>query len=367
MKFIVNQQSLAKALGVVSKGLASQASSAILSGVLIRAAEGTIELQTTNQTIHIKYRLAAMVEEEGAVVVSGKMLSNIVKELPDAAVEMTTDGNQLSLSCERSRFKLNTLAVDDFPEFPTYALERSVELPAEVLSVMEQRVSRAVSRDTSRPILTGILLTLSEGALRLVATDTFRMAVCDTQVEGAGLDGEFEMIVPSGAFHDVLTFAQGEGTILVGVTQNQVVFETGDVTYVSRRIEGTFPNYRAILPDSSNTQISCRVDALNSALRRMSAIASSHPSVTLDVDADGQLITISAKSPDAGEAVESLPATISGQNVTIILNYRYVFDCLTALKDVEDVAIELRSSREPALFKALGKVSYLYLLMPLRD
>ncbi len=366
MKFIVNQQSLAKALGVVGKGLASTAGSAILSGILIRAQEGTIELQTTNQTIHIRDRIAAMVEEDGAVVVAGKTFTNVVKSLPDAAVEIATDGTQLSISCERSRFKLNTLSADDFPEFPSYALERSVELPAEVLSQMEQRVSRAVSRDSSRPILTGILLTLSEGALRMVATDTFRMAVCDTQVEGADLEN-FEMIVPAGAFHDVLSFAGGEGEVLVGVTQNQVVFETGDVTYVSRRIEGTFPNYRAILPESSSTQISCKVDALDQVLRRMTTIASSHPSVTIEVDADGQLMTISAKSPDAGEATETLAAKISGDNVTIILNYRYVFDCLGALKDVEDVAIELRSSREPALFKALGKVSYLYLLMPLRD
>lgn len=366
MKFIVNQQSLAKALGVVAKGLASQASSAILSGVLVRAQEGTIELQTTNQTIHIRDRLAAMVEEEGAVVVSGKVLSSIVKALPDAAVEFSTDGTQLSISCERSRFKLNTLAAEDFPEFPTYALERSVELPAEVLSVMEAKVSRAVSRDTSRPILTGILLTLSEGSLRMVATDTFRMAVCDTQVEGEPL-GDFEMIVPSGAFHDVLGFTQGEGSVLVGVTQNQVVFETGDVTYVSRRIEGTFPNYKAILPEHSTTQVSCSVSTLDTVLHRVAVVAASHPSVAMEIDADGQLITLTAKSPDMGEAKESIPAKVTGANVTIILNHRYVFDCLGALRDVEDVTLELKGPRDPALFKTLGKVSYLYLLMPLRD
>ena len=367
MKFSVSQSTLAKAIAVVSKGLASATNSAILAGILVRAEEGTMELQTTNQTIHVRDLMAANVSEPGETVVSGRMLANIVKALPDSAVTFETDGPQIGISCEHASFRMNTMDAADFPEFPTYALESSISLPVEVLREMEGRVGRAVSRDTSRPILTGILLTVDEGNVRLVATDTFRMAVCDTQVEGEGLERPFEMIVPAAAFHDVLGFAEGAPTVLVGSTRNQVVFECGDVTYVSRRIEGTFPNYRAIMPESSNTQIVCPVEEFDAVLRRVSVIAQSHPSVHMGVDVDGQLVTLSAKSVDAGEAMEQMDAKVTGASTMIALNYRYVFDCLAALRGEKDVTVELRSSREPALFKSIGKVSYVYLLMPLRD
>ena len=143
MKFSVSQSTLAKAIAVVSKGLASATNSAILAGILVRAEEGTVELQTTNQTIHVRDLMAANVSEPGETVVSGRMLANIVKALPDSAVTFETDGPQIGISCEHASFRMNTMDAADFPEFPTYALESSISLPVEVLREMEGRVGRA--------------------------------------------------------------------------------------------------------------------------------------------------------------------------------------------------------------------------------
>ena len=136
MRFTVSQSSLAKALSIVSKGMASNSTLPILSGIRISANEGTLELQTTNLTISIRHRVAANVDEPGETVVSGKILSSIVKTLADAAVTFEADGSSLVITCEKSAFKLNTLDPSDFPEFPTFVLNRSVELPSDLLSQM---------------------------------------------------------------------------------------------------------------------------------------------------------------------------------------------------------------------------------------
>ena len=173
MKFTVSQSSLAKALLVVAKGMATNSTLPYLSGIYIKAEDGTLEFQTANLTISIRHKIAANVEEDGATVVSGKVLTSIVKTLPDAAVSftMTPKTHVLELSCGKSHFRLNTLDASDFPEFPAFALERSIELPSALLDEMVDKVYKVTSRDTSRPILQGVLLSVEKNTIRLVATD----------------------------------------------------------------------------------------------------------------------------------------------------------------------------------------------------
>lgn len=366
MKFTVSQSSLDQALSVVSKGLASGVSNVILMGILIKAEAGTVELRTTDHTIHLRDRLAAMVDEDGEALVGGRMLANIVKNLPDAACTFETEGRQLKIRCGSATFLMTTLDAADFPAFPEYALERSVELPVDVLREIERRVGRAVSHDTSRPIITGILLTVRDNALRMEATDTFRLAVCETTLERA-VGSDFQMVVPARALHDVLSLPKDSDTVTVGATHQQVVFVSGDATYVSQRIEGSFPDFRAIMPSECKTRITCGTCALDEVMHRVAVMAQSRPSIHMDVDVDGQIITLTSKSADQGEATETLDATIEGSSTSITLNYRYVFDCLGVLKGEDEIAIELNGASTPALFRSAGAVDYLYLLMPLRD
>ena len=159
MKFTVSQSALSEALAVVSKGMASNSTLAVLTGIYIKASEGTLEFQTTNLTISIRHKIAANVEEEGETVVSGKILSNIVKTLPDAAVEFEGGDRGVSILCDKSSFRLNTLDARDFPEFPQFDLEQTVELPSALLSDMVDKVYKVTSKDSSRPVLSGVLLT----------------------------------------------------------------------------------------------------------------------------------------------------------------------------------------------------------------
>ena len=366
MKFTVSQSALAKALAVVSKGIGSQATLPILAGVHIAAHEGTIELQTTNLNISIRHAIPANVEEDGVTVVSGKILSNVVKNLPDAAVVFDGGDGGMEISCEKSHFRLNTLDPKDFPEFPTFDLAQQVDLPSPLLASMVDKVYKVTSKDTSRPILAGVLITVEDNTIRLVATDSYRLAVCDASSETSSAEGTFEAIVPGVTFHDVLTLPSMTDRVSIGLTESQIVFSFGSTTYVSRRIEGNFPNFRQLLPASCNTTVRLDASQLAQALRRVSVIALSNPSVRFDVDADGSLLKLSASSPDQGESTELLSVDVEGQSMSIALNYHYVLDCVNAAAQDKDVSLELLSSMQPAIFKSYAAINYLYLLMPVR-
>lgn len=366
MRFTVSQTSLAKALSIVSKGIATHSTIPVLGGILLCVSGSTLEMQTSDLDTSIRHKIAVNVEEEGSTVISGKILSAIVKNLTDAPVTFDGGDTTISLSCDKSTFHLNTLNPQDFPSFPEIAMEASVELPSDVLSEMVDKVYKVTSHDTSRPILAGVLLNVGQNVVRLVATDSYRLVVCDTNVDTPDLRDTFEMIIPGTVFHDVLSLPSDASSIIIGSTANQVIFVFGNTTYVSRRIEGTFPNYRQLLPASYLTAVKLTVADLSGALKRVSSIATSNSSVRLDVDVDGQQMTLSSTSPDQGDAREVLNVAVEGEKNSICMNYRYVGDCVAALDANSEVTLELQESMRPGVFKSYAQINYLYLLMPVR-
>ncbi len=365
MKFTVSQSSLMKAITVVSKGMGTNSTLPICSGIYIKATEGTIEFQSNNLVIAIRHLVPANVEEPGETVVSGKVLSNIVKTLSDAAVTFEGGERTISISSAKSTFRLNTLDCSIWNFVPEVEAEKEIELPSDMLSQMVDKVYKVTSKETSRPILQGIQLTVEDNTIRLVATDSFRLAVCDSSVE-AGSEEPFRAIVSGNVFHDVLSMPSVTDTIRIGTTESQVVFTFGTTTFVARHIEGNFPDYKQLLPASCGTAVNIDVDAFSSALKRVSVIALTNSSVRFDIDADGRLMKMSASSPEQGESSEILNADVEGASLSIGLNYHYVFDCVNAVSGTKQLRLELQSSSQPGIFKSNGKINYLYLLMPVR-
>lgn len=363
MKFSVSQSSLLRALSVVSKGMGST-TLPLLSGIYIKAEEGTLEFQTNSLTISIRHRIPAHVEEGGETVVSGKVLTNIVKTLDDAPVTFDGGERMVAISCEKSSFRLNTLNPADWSPFPEVTTEQSIELPSSLLTEMVEKVYRVTSKETTRQILQGVLLTVEDNTVRLVATDSYRLAVCDSSAESPAGE-EFRAIVPGATFHDVLSISSPNDNIAIGITDNQVVFSFGETTFISKKIEGNFPNYKQLLPASCATSVRIDVEAFAAALKRVSVIAQANSSVRFDIDAEGKTMKLSASSPDQGESSEVLPVDVDGESMAIALNYHYVFDCVNAA-DRKEVLLELQSNMQPGVFKTNGKINYLYLLMPVR-
>ena len=365
MKFSVSQSSLLKALSVVSKGMGQNTTLPLLSGIYIKAEAGTLEFQTNNLTISIRHCIPANVEESGETVVSGKVLTNIVKTLDDVAVTFDGGERMLSITCAHSSFRLNTLNPADWSAFPDIEPEQSIELPSTLLAEMVEKVYKVTSKETTRPILQGVLLTVDDNTIRLVATDSYRLAVCDSSVEAPAGEA-FRAIVSGGVFHDVLSMPSLTESIMIGITGNQVVFSFGDTTFVSKKIEGNFPNYKQLLPASCATSVKIDVEAFSAALKRVCVIAQQNSSVRFDIDADGKVMKLSASSPDQGESSEFLPVEVDGESMAIALNYHYVFDCVNAASDRKELLLELQSNMQPGVFKSNGKINYLYLLMPVR-
>lgn len=366
MKFTVSQSALARALSVVSKGIATQSTLPVLTGILINARAGSIEFQTTNLNVSVRHTIAANVEEEGSTVVSGKILNNVVKALPDSAVSFDGGLGGIAVSCENTNYRLNTLDPSDFPEFPSLEPERAVVLPSELLSRMVDKVYKVTSKDTSRPILAGVLLTVENNIIRLVATDSYRLAVCDSNTETSETEQGFEVIVPGATFHEVLSLPSMTERLTIGMASSQIVFTFGTTAYVSRRIEGNFPNFRQLLPASCAVTVTLDASRLAQALKRVSVIAASNPSVRFDVDEDGKLLRLSASSPDQGESTEFIDVEVEGGSMAIALNYHYVSDCMSSVSQDKDVSLELVGPMQPAVFKSYDSINYLYLLMPVR-
>lgn len=363
MNFTVSQSSLQTALDIVMKGIGSNPSLPILSGVYLKAQEGTLEIQSNDLTVSIKHKMAANIEEEGETVVSAKVLQTIVKNLPDAAITFKYEDEGIKLTCQKSTYHLTVLPVADWPAFPEVIPEKSIELPSALLSKMVDKIYRVVSHDVSRPILQGIFLTAEENTIRLVATDSFRLAVCDTHTD-TPTGEKFEAIISGEAIHNVLSMRTMTETIMVGISDNQVVFTFGNTTHVSRKIEGNYPDYKKLLAPSCSTAITLPIEETSAAIKHVSVVALQNFAVRLDIDAEGGEICFSSSSPDQGNASETIKADVEGKSLTIGFNYQYVFDCLNALSEQKSVRFELLSETQPAVFKASGKINYLYLLIP---
>ena len=308
--------------------------------------------------------MAANIEEEGETVVSAKVLQTIVKNLPDAAITFKYEDEGIKLTCQKSTYHLTVLPVADWPAFPEVVPEKSIELPSTLLSKMVDKIYKVVSHDISRPILQGILLSAEENTIRLVATDSFRLAVCDTHTD-TPTGEKFEAIISGEAIHNVLSMRTMTETIAVGVNNNQVVLTFGNTTHVSRKIEGNFPDYKKIVSPSCSTAITLPIEETSEAIKHVSVIALQNFAVRLDIDAENGEIRFSSSSPDQGNASEIIKADIEGKSLTIGFNYQYIRDCLSALSEQKSVRFELLGKTQTAIFKSNGKINYLYLLMPI--
>ena len=364
MKFSVSQSSLATALSIVGKGMSGNSTIPLLSGIYIKADNGMLEFQTNNLTISIRHKITANVEEPGEVVVSGKLLTGIVKNLPDAAVTFEGGERTLTITCLSSLFRLNTLDAKDWSEFPEVAFARACELPSEILSEMANKVYKVTSKENSRPILQGVLLSAHDNTLRLVATDSYRLAMCETYAASESTVDDFSLIIPGTVFHDVLTMPSMTEKILIGTTANQIVFSFVTTTYVSRKTEGTYPDYRQLLPKTYATAVTVDTEQFLAALRRVATIATTMPIMRIDIDADGQMMKLSINTRDQGESTEYIPASVEGSSMALSLNHHYVAECLVSAPDREKILIELQSPTLPTVFKSSDKINYLYLVMP---
>lgn len=364
MKISIARGELLEALSVVSKGLSSRTTLPILSGIHVSARNDRVLFQATDLEVSIKTSAEARVEVVGDTVLPGKLLTDVVRSLPDAAVTIDASSRgTASVICGQSSFSLKTLPPDDYPKFPEITADQTVSLPAQLFSSVVHQVSRSVSRDETRPILTGVLVVIESGSLRMVATDSYRLCVREVAVDG--VVGGIELVVPGKALEDVAKLASSVEAVSLGVAENQVVFTFGATTFVSRRIEGSFPNYRQLLPKEHTTRVVIDRGELLDAVKRVSLMAQQSTPLRMKVAVADHILTLSAATQDVGDASEDIQVTPEGEDVEIAFNHTYLLDGVNA-SEGDTVALEVTSPLKPGVLKPAEGDDFVYLLMPVR-
>jgi DNA polymerase-3 subunit beta len=369
MKLSCGRQALLAELQVVARASASRGAIPALSGVRLAASDSRVELAATDTEIALRSSLEAQVERPGVVLLPARLLVDILRALEGESVslEQRAEANEVTVSSERATFSLRLLFADDFPRIPDGIDDGAVELPAKAMSATIERVAKAASRDESRPVLTGILVSMDDQGLRMVATDSYRLSVKETPLDGGSRE-PFEANVPARALQELSRVAAetGADAVKIAVRDNQVVFGAERMTLSSRLIDGQFPNYRQLLPDSYEHELRVSREELSSVVRRIGILAQRTAPLRMRFEA-GQ-VTVSAQTPDVGEASETVPVNYTGEPLEIGFNPQFLQDGLDSVQS-DELVVKLISPLRPGLLEAGGdgeEGNFLYLIMPVR-
>jgi len=366
VKIETSRDALLSQLQTVTRVATTRSAVQALSGIQIQAADGAAELRGTDMEVGLRVPLEADVTQDGVAVLPGRLLLDVVRALPAANVSLELRGSQqdVELVSGAATFHIRTLRAEDFPPFPEAADASAVEVPAKEFVATVNRVARSASRDETRPILTGILVSASGNQLNMVATDSYRLSVKETVLE-TPLAGSFEANVPARALQELARVAQGSDvdTLRVAVRQNQVVFGIDGIVLSSRLIEGQFPNYNQLLPESYEHELRIASPDLTDVVRRISLLAQKNAPLRLSF-AEGE-VTISAQTPDVGEASESVPIPFNGEPFEIGFNPEFLRDGLESV-EAESLILKLISPLRPGLIEAGDESGFRYLIMPIR-
>jgi DNA polymerase-3 subunit beta len=362
MKVVCRRDELGQKLGVVSRAVSTRASVQILSGVLLRAEAGRLNLAATDMELSLRSSLDAQVEGDGAVVVPGRLLVELVRLLPaeEVTIEHRADEGVVHIASGPSTASLHTYAAEDFPRLPDLDAVGTFTIARDALLDTVARVSRSASRDESRPVLTGILVRFEAGKLVMAATDSYRLSVKETSLE-AELP-ELEAIIPARALAELGRVAQVSETLEVGVHENQVVFVASDIWLTSRRIDGQFPNYKQLLPESFEHEVTLPRSELLDVVRRVGVVVQRTSPIQLRFR-EGEL-TVFARTQDVGEAKESLPAQFAGEPLEIGFNAEFLREGIESIA-ADELRLKLISPLRPAVIEG-GADDPTYLIMPIR-
>ena len=367
MNLTIAKDQIIAGLQAVQNVVTSRTTLPILSNVLMRAADGKVEFTATDLDVTVACSVEAKVTKPGATTVPVKKLFGIVRELSGGEIEIETDEkNVTSIRSGSSYFKIHGLAAEEFPPLPKFKDDKKVGLSQEAVRAMLKKTSFAVSTDESRYVLNGIFMSLKDGKMTLVATDGRRLALVDEEVEISEKSaGEF--IVPAKAISELNRLLQDKGEVEIKFGENQSSFALKDdkgfsVLLITKLIEGNYPNYRQVIPGEARERIAINREELLQALRR-AEIMTSEKANSVKLTFGKNQLSITANSPEVGEARETLAVNYKGKEMAIAFNPRCLIDPLAALAE-DEVFIELIDELSPGVLKINGP--FLYVVMPMR-
>jgi DNA polymerase-3 subunit beta len=367
VKISLDRDTLHSQLQTVSRVASTRSAIQALSGVQLAATSSGCELRATDMDVGLRVPLDAEVIREGIVVLPARLTLDVVRSLPSAQVtlELRSAEQDVEIKAGNATFDIRTLRAEDFPPFPEPEPDSAVQLPADAFVQTATKVAGSASRDETRPVLTGILVSAADRELRMVATDSYRLSVKETTLE-TPLSSGFEVNVPARALQELarlVAAGSSEEDLTVSVRANQVLFTLGKVILSSRLIDGQFPNYRQLLPETFEHELRIAGGEFTDVVRRISLLAQKNAPLRLAFS-EGEL-TVSAQTPDVGEARESLPLAFTGEPLEIGFNAEFLRAGLEAVEE-SDLMLKLISPLRPGLIESADESRFRYLIMPIR-
>jgi DNA polymerase III subunit beta len=366
MRFSIGKQKLLAGLGIVVRGISMRSTLQVLSGIQLQAHEGYIELQATDMDLGMRATIDVAPDQQGKVVVPGRLLMDVVRSLPgeELSLEYTNPDQGVQVVSGPAKFHLRTLPSEDFPTLPEFSASKAITVPAQAFIDTSARVARAASKDETRPHLTGVLVSVSEQSLRMVATDSYRLSVQTTPLDKP-VQHAIEANIPARTLQELsrISSAQDGDELEIAADENQVLFRTDSVVLSSRLVEGRFPNYEQLLPESYEHELRVSRPELLSVVRRISLLAQKNTPLRMRFS-DG-MVEISAQTPDVGEASETLPVNFQGEQFEIGFNPAFLRDGLES-GESDELRLKLISPLRPGLLESGSEGQFMYLIMPIR-
>ncbi|MCY4163270.1 MAG: DNA polymerase III subunit beta [bacterium] len=362
MKFRSERDSLVNALTTSARAAGNKGGFQLsLTGIHLALTGDELALTATDRELSIRVLLAVNGQSDGKALPPARLASDVTRSLDIGAVDIELSEEILKVDSAQCHFSLSTMNVDDFPVVKLLEGD-PVVVKAEILLAAMRQVVHAASTDESRPVLTGVLLEADENGLRLVTTDSYRLALCDL----AGvevLESGNSMIIPARALQEVIRLLDDAEEVNLWFSDQEAAFGIDNVTIITRLIEGDFPNYQGLIPDHQPNSLSVNKEALIGAIRRVKLMALDSTPIRLDMTADR--LELSAVQEGIGQVVETLNATYEGEDLVVAFNPEYLINGVQATPG-EEIVLNTVDALKPAVMRASGVNDYLYLLMPVR-
>ena len=362
MKFRCEREVLAEALATAGRAATGRTGALpVLSGVRLELVGDQLTVTGTDLDLTIQLSLAVGGDRDGGVVLPARLAADIVRSMGPGKVEFSVDDDEVSISGGRSQFTVRPLSFDDYPKLASPTTS-AVTLPAAQFGEALRQVVRAASTDEARPILTGVLLTAENDGLRMVATDSYRLAVRDLagqQVLGA----DQKVLIPGRALNELQRLVGGGDELVMRLGDRDATFEVGGTRLTTRLIEGEFPNYRQLIPASHPNALTVEREPLLEAIRRVKILAKDATPIRLQMG--GDTLRLTAITQDVGNATEELDAIYVGSELTVAFNPDYFASGVEACT-TDSITLSTLDALKPAVVRGVGSDDYLYLLMPVR-
>jgi len=371
MHIVCTKENLLKGIQAVYKAVGSKPILPILSNILFDCtqSENKLKLSATDLEIGVEVLIDTEVIKPGKITIPARALSDIISRLPESDIELKTDESnaETKLKCHRSKFNLKSLESDDFPVLPEVSEASSVKLSTELLVQGIKKTIFAASTDSTKSVLNGVNLNLSQNSLEMAATDGYRLAVKTLQTESLNEQG-FSIIIPARASNEIMRLFGHlkDSTVKISKLANQLVFESDDKIFSTRLVDGQYPDYKRIIPSNLDIEIVLNRHEFLAAVDRVAAVSSSDKVNIIQLEIKNGLINLNSSTPEVGQGSESMETEYEGESLEINFNARFLLDVLKNF-DGDQVRLLLGGSLSPCLVKGLDDDSYFCMIMPIRS